>query len=846
MNLPKGATFSPLQEKLIAKNAPAWIQINTIGYPENDGYEIKKRSFDSAIIPYLHGDWADFDRLFQIRMGKDLVAYSGAEHGGSPKKPNITVIPNWETKESRGLLSPYTVMGCTMGHFHPKEQYRTQEVYEFQSYGIIVLDYENGEPEIWVAEDGDKVAVPNGCHMTLYNLGDENHPLITLDFADPNRNPSDKKEFIKRYGPILLIYYDDFEVTFVLNQLYGNNPEHSAGVRLSFTPSEDERCIKISRAGRMDLGRFLYEQLTGTPEVIGQFERIGLRIKKASPQAVLEPIEGGIGNRLYFSRNLAQAAIPGTDVYKFFIRTYGEESASSEAKTSGDDFVKALERKAEIVKGLIDLRKLNRPLVILVQGAGEWVEGAYRPTFKSLVQDGDSIRVFYADDTSWKGEKGEPPSWTEELESWEVYLDKSGPKDLAIYRNILSRVDVVVIATPDFTHSEIAKECVRKRVPTVFVEKPFDSHIENVESLLREMGFLYLIRAVLGVDHYMFYAVKLKDMMSQIEDHLGLLFSITDSNFQNNLNGRNISEELRQEFENNGIQLSDNANVVIEEENNRWQITDRNKTYLVRKNGDKLNIYHLALDRIEFYMTESKPIERERERTLQYGLMLDMLPHMPAMLAYFGDVKTVDDIRIIAAGQYRPLISQDKDGNQYDEISSWYVNETYVRVKFTFEDYSGNRVPCLGVVGKGLSKEVKYMEVIGINGNAVRIDLVKEPPEDLQKPPVDYPYDTIFLLANPQNPPANARKVKDPYNPVRNLYILPNLMARLDRKRYKRLVEDLINGTDEVISNVLLLDEAYEIVRALDRIWWAIQDAKSRWIPHDLQRLNPVQPDNDC
>jgi hypothetical protein len=73
-------------------------------------------------------------------------------------------------------------------------------------------------------------------------------------------------------------------------------------------------------------------------------------------------------------------------------------------------------------------------------------------------------------------------------------------------------------------------------------------------------------------------------------------------------------------------------------------------------------------------------------------------------------------------------------------------------------------------------------------------------------------------------------------------------MARLDRKRYKRLVEDLINGTIEVISNVLLLDEAYEIVRALDRIWWAIQDTKSRWreTEHDLGKLNPVKPDKDC
>lgn len=774
MKLPDGVFYRPLQEHLIAKGKPAIIRVETGGsYSGNDGYRINERPFELAIAPYLHGDWEDFDRLFRlnprrvIRIGRELrespILYSGAEHSGSPKKPNIAVIPNWGIAESRGLPSPYTVIGCTMGHFHPKDPSgsRTQEVYEFQSHGILALDRENGEPEIWVARDGDKVAIPDGCHMTLYNLGDENHPLIALDLAAPDRNPSDK-ELIKKCGPILLIYYDNFEVTFVLNRLYVNNPEHAAGVRPSFAPAGEERYIRIPRASRMDLGGFLYEQLTGNPEDIGKFERLGLRIKRASAQAALEPVAGGTGTRLYFSRPLAQAAVPGTEVYSFFIPTGEGNPNPSQTKRQGDEFVKALERKEKAVRQLIDLKPLNKPLVILVQGAGEWVEGSYRPAFESLVKEGYHLEVFYADDTSWKGA---PPAWARELRLWEVYLDKSNPKDLARYRNVLSRVDDVFIATPDFTHSEIAKECVRKRVPTIFVEKPFDSHIENVDSLLKEMGFLPLIRAVVGVDHYMFYAFELKNLMPEIQRHLG---------------------------------------------------------------G--------ALNRVEFYMTESRPIERERERTLQHGLMLDMLPHMFAMLAYFGYVSTVDDIRIVESGQYEPLISQDKSCKQYNEISSWYKNETYARVRFTFEDYAGNRVPCLGVVGKGFSEEVKYMEVVGVNGNAVRIDLVV-------KNPSDYPYDTIFLLAHPERPSNDARMVADPYNHARFLYILPDPMAKLDRKRYKRLIEDLINGTANVISNVLLLDEAYEIVRALDRIWWAIQDARSWWSGHDLGKLNPVQPD---
>lgn len=235
MKLPDGVFYRPRQEHLIAKNEQAAIRIETgASYPANADYKINDRSFAQAIAPYLHGDWEDFDRLFRLNprrvvsMGgkpqESPVIYSGAEHRGSSKLPNITVVPNLATQESRGLARPLTVFGCTMGHYHPGTlaNYRTQEVYEFQSYGMLVLAREVGVVEVWVAQDGDKVAVPNGCHMTLYNLGDEDNPLVTLDFADPDRNPANK-DLVGKYGPILLAYYDDFEVVFTLNRLYINN-----------------------------------------------------------------------------------------------------------------------------------------------------------------------------------------------------------------------------------------------------------------------------------------------------------------------------------------------------------------------------------------------------------------------------------------------------------------------------------------------------------------------------------------------------------------------------------------------------------------------------------------------
>src|SRR5207244_3935423 len=100
------------------------------------------------------------------------VVQSRAEHQQDPKLPDITVVPNLATEETRGLVRPLWVLGSTMGRYLPAihDDYRIQEVFEFQSYGMLVLDREDNEVEIWVAQDGDKVSVPNGCHATLYNL----------------------------------------------------------------------------------------------------------------------------------------------------------------------------------------------------------------------------------------------------------------------------------------------------------------------------------------------------------------------------------------------------------------------------------------------------------------------------------------------------------------------------------------------------------------------------------------------------------------------------------------------------------------------------------------------------
>lgn len=646
MHLPDGVSYHWRRRDdwkgLITQGGEGLIRINN-----NLGYTIEDRLSKEAVVPFLKGDWKEFDRRFQLRSlglnDNPGLVYSRAEHKGNPRLPNIMVVPNLFTERGLGQ-EPLMVFGCIVGHFRPNRPpaYWVQEVYEFQSYGLAVLDRKQGEIELWVAQDGDKVAVPNGCHMTLYNLGGLDDPLITLDFANPDRSPTDNMAFVGQYGPVLLAYYDDSEVTFQLNQLYIDNLAHEAGVRLS-APFDDpkDRQVKIPLGARLKLGRHLYEQLTRNPDVIYQFARLGIRVRPASPEAVLEPFrEKGIQRdlRICFAAPLVKATRPGTIVYRYF---FPKSNGGRPGKPRHNIAFEEQKRRPNFS---FALKRLKRPLTILVEGAGEWVQKEYRPVFKALAQRSYgsfyNLSVIYADDTRWTD--GNPPGFAQNPKpSWELYLDKSRERDLDIYQN-LAHVDVVFIVTPDFTHSEIARSWL-DRAPLILVEKPFDSNLDNVDSLLRAWGLSRGGTRILGLDHYRFYAMPLRDLLPSVVDHLG---------------------------------------------------------------G--------ALETAIFYITEGSAIKKEHIRTLQHGLTLDLLPHFFALLLFFGDLETVDAVSAIKAGQYDPPPPDFKK-----ETASFTIS--------VFEDYSGNEYPvtCKVVAGKGFSKGAKYLEITGINGNAIRIDFSK-------------------------------------------------------------------------------------------------------------------------
>jgi len=61
--------------------------------------------------------------------------------------------------------------------------------------------------------------------------------------------------------------------------------------------------------------------------------------------------------------------------------------------------------------------------------------------------------------------------------------------------------------------------------------------------------------------------------------------------FQSDLDSYKISQGIRQEFENNGIILSQNAGVTIQDANSKWIIGDNGRTYTIIKKGGKLKVY---------------------------------------------------------------------------------------------------------------------------------------------------------------------------------------------------------------------------------------------------------------
>ena len=93
-----------------------------------------------------------------------------------------------------------------------------------------------------------------------------------------------------------------------------------------------------------------------------------------------------------------------------------------------------------------------------------------------------------------------------------------------------------------------------------------------------------------------------------------VLFGIDSKKFQSDFNKGTISEDLRQEFENNSFDLSQDTSISFDEKDSKWLINEKDyeQTYTIRKEDDQLKIYERTkLDSTELFSVDSKKFKKD-------------------------------------------------------------------------------------------------------------------------------------------------------------------------------------------------------------------------------------------
>jgi predicted dehydrogenase len=322
--------------------------------------------------------------------------------------------------------------------------------------------------------------------------------------------------------------------------------------------------------------------------------------------------------------------------------------------------------------------------IIVIEGIGDIVSkpNGYGPALQKLKIDIPSLRIVFCDlEKEWEGKTAENRRKTVEwLRHWGgEFIDKSAG-DKSGYESLLNEeVDAVIIATPDRTHVGLAKYWLRGNCKRIFIEKPLTSQLAEAQRWLTED--LYNkpedYERVLAFDHY-------RPRVHERLCHKDLLWVILNE----------IGRLKRFTF----YFLEDHSGT-----DERWLKAVRRERGIVDRNG---------------------PVENEdRVGALQSGLVMDLMPHVLAVLEYFGDPATVK------LREIRPAIYT---GVDYEEDARAEIgSETFAAIKFSFRDDVEGEVEGAAYVGKGilgtirypdLNGNVKVLELEGDNGNKAEIN----------------------------------------------------------------------------------------------------------------------------
>lgn len=317
----------------------------------------------------------------------------------------------------------------------------------------------------------------------------------------------------------------------------------------------------------------------------------------------------------------------------------------------------------------------NPSIHILVEGAGDVVERFYLPALAELKQEYQGRREVMATFTNYK-RANESPAETEKRmriraaieKAGFQYLEKTKAAEDKDYKAIVP--DYIVLAAPGATTALVQSWQSRPLGPIrIFSEKPLETSLDRARFLLE---IVPLGDGMMAMDHYRPKMQLTPEKVEAIESFLGGAIKQVDFTVTEDRSGSDKNTPL--------------------------------KGQTIERDG---------------------AIEREgRVDVMSGGVTEDLLPHVFAVLDYFGDSSTARPIKTWA-GRYRGV---DGDPNKPTEIP----RETFFASDFVFKDHQGRLIDAHVTAGKGLrvrkygeevEQNTKVLELIGSNGNRVVFDL---------------------------------------------------------------------------------------------------------------------------
>jgi predicted dehydrogenase len=326
----------------------------------------------------------------------------------------------------------------------------------------------------------------------------------------------------------------------------------------------------------------------------------------------------------------------------------------------------------------------DTPLRLVIEGVGDVIENYYKPALeevKKKFQGRRDLQVTFVDKSEyWRDDARLAAKMQRIIKSIKDlgagYLDKSDPADFAKYQTL--EADVVIIATSDASHVEVAEAWLTRqpRPEQIFIEKPL---ADSIRAARRLLGLVEPYDdGILAFDHYRARLLPTREQMNVLLGFLGKGVRSFTFYFLEDHSG------------------SDEEYVKGHPE-----------------------------------ATRNGPIENEqRVKALEQGIILDVMPHVIAILAHFGRVETLRVTRV-RAGQY---VGVDDDLDKRTEID----HETFAEVGFVCASHAekGQKPPLIEgtvFVGKGVrgvrelgpeyDRNVKVLDIGGLNGNWARFDL---------------------------------------------------------------------------------------------------------------------------